>query len=113
MHPKVVSRYVEEFRESDMKQNFAEAVWNHFKTKGFNLRVTLSIVEQRSFVRDIAGRRDEVGADEDDFGDDWDFVGMKLVDEVAPSEVCDGHKEMQRLCKCEEGMVRTSDIKAV
>lgn len=53
-----------------MKRHFAEAVWHRLKAQGVDLRVVPSIGEQRTFVRDIADRRDEVegetkGIDED------------------------------------------------
>lgn len=52
---KVVQSYVEEFRESGMKQDLAEAVWNRLKTEGVCLLMILSTENQRNFVQDITG----------------------------------------------------------
>lgn len=86
MHSKVVPSYTEKFEESGIQRDFAEAVWNCYETKGADLRVITLIDEHHTFVRDTAGRRDEVEGDTDDADDNWDFEGMIFVDELAVSE---------------------------
>lgn len=65
VHLKVVSKYVEVFRESCMKHEFAEAGWNRFITKGVELLVTSSIGEQQAFSQDITSCREKAKVESD------------------------------------------------
>lgn len=82
-----------------MKLDFAEAVWNRFKTGSVNLRVIPSIKEQCAFVRDIADRCDKVEGEADVVDDDSDPYGIVSADEVAASGVCNKLKQIPRICE--------------
>lgn len=66
VYPKVVPRYVEEFRESDMNLDFAGAAWNRFEMEAVHLERIPSIEGQLTVGRDIADSRDKPGAGMDD-----------------------------------------------
>lgn len=54
---------VAEPRKSGINRDFAEAVWNCFKTEGVDLRAIPSIECQRVFVQDVAGSREKAEVD--------------------------------------------------
>lgn len=70
VHLKVVPRYFEKFRESSVVRDFAEAVRDRFKTEGVDLKVILSIEEQRAFMGNMANSRDEVEGETEDVDED-------------------------------------------
>lgn len=107
VHPKVVPRYTEEFRESWMKWNFDEAVRSCLRTEGADLRVIMSIKEQRVFVQDITSRRRKTKVKAADDKIDWDFKSMLFVCEVAASGVRNKLKEVQQLWKDGKEAVRS------
>lgn len=87
VHPRVMSRYVERFQESDLKRIFAEKAWNHFKTEGVDLKTIPSIEGHCAFAQDTAARRDEVEAEADGADENWDFEGIVCADKVAASKL--------------------------
>lgn len=66
--------------------------------EGADLRVTLSVEEQRSALRDTASHRVEVEVDASDASKNWDFKMMMDVDEGKASGVHVKFEEAQRLC---------------
>lgn len=93
-YSKVVQRYVEEYRDSGIKRDFAEAVQNCFEMECSDFRVIPSIEEERAFVRYVAGCRGEVDSKAADAENNWDFERMVPADEIANSGVCGKTKEI-------------------
>lgn len=52
---KLRKRYIEDYWDSDMKRDFAETVWNCFKSESTELRFILLVVEQSTFLQDVVG----------------------------------------------------------
>lgn len=113
VHPKLVPRYSEEFRESGLKRDFAEAISDCFKTEGVDLRISPSTKKPCVFVRDIADCCDEIEGYADNVDENWDFEKTVYVNGVAASEACEKLKEVQRICKDGGKAVLTFVIVAV
>lgn len=92
VHSKVLSRYADEFLESDMKRYTAEKAQNCIKTGVGGLRVIPSIEQKRAFVRDIANRRDEREGETEDVDESWDIEGLVSVNEMPVSEASEEAK---------------------
>lgn len=69
-HVKAAPRYVETFRDSGIERDFSEAICDHFKAEGTDLRRIPSIGEQRVVVESIAGARKETEGEGDNGNDD-------------------------------------------
>lgn len=110
---KVVPRYLENFRESGIKREFAKAVWNCFRTIGVDLRGILTTEEQRVFIKDTAAHRDEAKADAHDASKDWGFMETVLAVKLAESEVRGKLKEVQRLCEDKGEIIPKSAIEVI
>lgn len=82
-----------------MKYDFAEAVWNHFRTEGIDLKDIPSIEEQRAFVRDVASRGDEADVEAAGAENDWDFKRMVSADELVAFGIREKQGEIQPICK--------------
>lgn len=72
-----------------------------------------SIVKQRAFMRDTAGRRAELKGEVGDANEDWDFNGMVYANDMAASGVGNKLKEVQRLCEDEGEAVLTFVIEVI
>lgn len=113
VRPKVVPRFVEEFRENGMKRDFVETVWNRFKPKSADLKLIPSIKEQRVFVQDTANRCNEIEGETEDSDEDWSLEDMVSVDDVVAFTVRDKLKKIQSICEDESKAVPTSVVKVV
>lgn len=60
VYPKIVPRYVKEFRESVIERGFADGAWNCLQMIRLDSRAISLMVGQRAFVREAAVRGHEV-----------------------------------------------------
>lgn len=99
VHAKVVHRYVDEFCDADMTQEFAKAVWARYKADGTDLREIPSLAEPHAFVRNLNNElADSVLGEMNDEEDNSDFEGMVTFEEVTSSGLRGMLQEVQHIC---------------
>lgn len=81
-----------------MRQDFAEAVRNRFRTNCTDPKMFLSFKQQRVFVRDLSDQRIEIRVETEEVGKEWDFEGMLYVNEMVASGIRDKLKKVRRTC---------------
>lgn len=77
------------------------------------MSVISSVGEQRTFVPDVAGRRDEIDVKANDAHVDWVFEGMISANELANTGVRRKVIEIQRICKKRSKTVPTAVLEVI